>query len=49
MNVHRESCAAGAGCRTVEYGKAQARKWYERARTLGAPEAEERLARIGGS
>jgi hypothetical protein len=26
---------------------AQARKWYERARALGAPEAEERLARIG--
>ena len=29
--------------------RAEARKWYERARTLGAPEAEERLARIGGS
>jgi hypothetical protein len=27
----------------------EARKWYERARTLGAPEAEERLARLGGS
>ena len=26
----------------------EARKWYERARTLGAPEADERLARIGG-
>jgi hypothetical protein len=26
---------------------AQARKWYERARELGAPEAEERLARLG--
>lgn len=29
--------------------RAEARKWYERARALGAPEAEERLARIGGS
>lgn len=29
--------------------RTEARKWYERARTLGAPEAEERLARIGGS
>ena len=29
--------------------RAEARKWYERARELGAPEAEERLARIGGS
>jgi hypothetical protein len=27
----------------------EARKWYERARALGAPEAEERLARLGGS
>ena len=27
---------------------AEARKWYERARELGAPEAEERLARLGG-
>jgi hypothetical protein len=26
---------------------AEARKWYERARELGAPEAEERLARLG--
>jgi hypothetical protein len=26
----------------------EARKWYERARELGAPEAEERLARLGG-
>jgi TPR repeat protein len=25
-----------------------ARKWYERARELGAPEAEERLAKLGG-
>ena len=27
---------------------AEARKWYERARELGAPEAEGRLARLGG-
>jgi len=27
--------------------RAEARRWYERARELGAPEAEERLARIG--
>jgi hypothetical protein len=27
--------------------RAEARKWYERARELGAPEAEDRLARIG--
>jgi hypothetical protein len=26
----------------------EARKWYERARVLGAPEADERLTRIGG-
>jgi TPR repeat protein len=25
----------------------EARKWYERARDLGAPEAEDRLARLG--
>lgn len=29
--------------------RAEARKWYERARELGAPEAEARLARLGGS
>ena len=29
--------------------RALARKWYERARELGAPEAVERLARLGGS
>jgi hypothetical protein len=29
--------------------RAEARKWYERARELGAPEAEERLARLGDS
>jgi hypothetical protein len=27
----------------------EARKWYQRARELGAPEAEERLARLGAS
>jgi len=27
----------------------EARRWYERARELGAPEADERLARLGGS
>lgn len=27
----------------------EARKWYERARELGAPEAEERLARLGSN
>jgi hypothetical protein len=33
----------------IDSDRAEARKWYERARALGAPEAEERLARIGGS
>jgi len=28
---------------------AEARRWYERARALGAPEAEERLARLGAN
>ena len=28
--------------------QAEARKWYERARELGAPEAQERLSRLGG-
>jgi hypothetical protein len=32
----------------VTADQAEARKWYERARELGAPEAEERLARLGG-
>ena len=27
----------------------EARRWYERARELGAPEADERLARLGGN
>jgi TPR repeat protein len=29
--------------------RAEAKRWYERARELGAPEADERLARLGGS
>jgi hypothetical protein len=29
--------------------RAEAKKWYERARELGAAEAEERLAKLGGS
>lgn len=33
----------------VQSNPALARKWYERARELGAPEAEERLTRLGGS
>jgi len=36
------------GARGVQPNLAEARKWYERARELGAPEAEERLARLGG-
>ena len=35
--------------RGVAPDRAEARKWYERAKELGAPEAEERLARLGGS
>ena len=35
--------------RGVAPDRAEARKWYERAKQLGAPEAEERLARLGGS
>jgi TPR repeat protein len=31
----------------VAADEAEARKWYERARALGAPEAEDRLARLG--
>jgi TPR repeat protein len=29
--------------------RAEAKKWYERARELGAMEADERLAKLGGS
>ena len=32
----------------VQPNAAVARKWYERARALGAPEAEDRLARLTG-
>ncbi len=37
-----------SGVQGVQPNLAEARKWYERARELGAPEAEERLARLGG-
>jgi hypothetical protein len=33
----------------IQPNPAEARKWYERARELGAPEASERLSRLGGS
>jgi len=36
------------GARGIQPNLGEARKWYERARELGAPEAEERLARLGG-
>ena len=39
---------ARAGVQGLQPNLAEARKWYERARELGAPEAEERLARLGG-
>jgi len=39
---------ARLGAQGVQPNLAEARKWYERARELGAPEAEERLARLGG-
>jgi hypothetical protein len=37
------------GAKGVVPDRAEAKKWYERARDLGAPEAEERLAKLGGS
>jgi TPR repeat protein len=37
------------GALGVQPDVALARKWYEHARDLGAPEAEERLARLGAS
>jgi TPR repeat protein len=37
------------GVKGVVPDRAEAKKWYERARELGAPEAEERLARLGDS
>jgi hypothetical protein len=36
------------GARGVQPNVGEARKWYERARELGAPEAEGRLAGLGG-
>ena len=39
---------ARSGVQGVQPNLSEARKWYERARELGAPEAEERLARLGG-
>ena len=39
---------ARSGVQGVQPNLPEARKWYERARELGAPEAEERLARLGG-
>ena len=36
------------GAQGIQPNLTEARKWYERARELGAPEAEERLARLGG-
>lgn len=38
---------ARSGVQGVQPNLAEARKWYEKARELGAPEAEERLARLG--
>src|SRR5215831_12575954 len=35
------------GAEGVAADEAEARKWYERARALGAPEAEDRLVRLG--
>ncbi len=37
------------GVRGMQPNVAEARRWYERARELGAPEAEGRLAGLGGS
>jgi hypothetical protein len=39
---------ARSGAQGVQPSVTEARKWYERARELGAPEAEERLAKLGG-
>ena len=40
--------SARAGAQGIQPNLTEARKWYERARELGAAEAEERLARLGG-
>jgi TPR repeat protein len=37
------------GVRGLKPDQEQARRWYERARQLGAAEAEQRLRRLGGS
>jgi hypothetical protein len=37
------------GAQGVRPDRAEARRWYERARELGAIEADERLARLGGN
>ena len=46
---HLRSAGTGAfGRPQVQPSLAEARKWYERAHELGAPEAQERLARLAG-
>ena len=40
---------ARLGVRGIEPDPKEARRWYERARQLGAGDAEGRLARLGGS
>ena len=40
---------ARLGVRGIQPDAKEARRWYERARQLGAGEAEGRLARLGGS
>jgi TPR repeat protein len=37
------------GVRGLKPDQDQARRWYERARMLGAPEAEQRLRRLGAN
>jgi hypothetical protein len=37
------------GVQGVQPNLTEARRWYERARQLGAPEAAARLAGLGGS
>ena len=39
--------AAGGGAQGVQPNPKLARKWYERARQLGANEADDRLRRLG--
>ena len=40
---------ARLGVRGIQPDTKEARRWYERARQLGASDAEARLARLGGS